>query len=88
MIDSEDFITLKWGTLKSYHFSNEKGQVLLKKYHDLGSCGSAMMQEDTLEQKNILCELIDLVPGDILLDWTGDRVSKEDAKKYVLEYKA
>ena len=46
-----------------------------------------MMQHDTEEQKTILCELIDIVPGDIYLDWDGVYVSKEAAKKYVMEYR-
>lgn len=59
---------------------------LLNKYKSLGFSMSAMFQQDTLEQKNIICELIDLMPDKIYLDWEDRYVSKEDAKKYVLEY--
>jgi len=83
-----NFLTLKWGTLKAWNFEgNEEAMKLLQQYHDIGSSLSAAMQEDTPEQKEIICKLIDLTPGEICLDWTGDYVSKDDAKKYVQEYK-
>jgi len=85
-MEDEDYITLKWGTLKSWKLNNEKGFELLKKYHNIGSSFSAMTQKDTPEQKEIICEMIDTVPGEIYLDWDDKFVSKEEAKKYVLEY--
>jgi hypothetical protein len=46
-----------------------------------------MAQRDTPRQKEIICELIDNISADeIFLDWDGIYVSKEDAKKYVMEY--
>lgn len=82
----QDYITLKWGTLKSWNISSDEGRRLLDKYGELGYSMSAMAQHDTPEQKEIIFQLIDLVPGDIYLDWDGEYVSKEAAKKYVLEY--
>ena len=86
--EKASYLTLKWGTLKSWDFTNsEKGAVLLKEYHKIGSSLSAMAQHDTPRQKEIICELIDLCDGDtIYLDWDGVDVSREEAKKYVLEY--
>jgi hypothetical protein len=82
----EDYITLKWGTLKSWKLTSKKGEKLIKKYNALGSSFSAMMQKDTLEQKKLICQMIDTVPGEIYLDWDDKHVSKEEAKKYVMEY--
>jgi len=80
-------ISLKWGTLKEWNFSGlPEAQELFKKYCDLGSSASAMMQDDSPEQKEIICKLIDLMPGDIYLDWDDRYVSKDEAKKYVREY--
>ncbi len=46
-----------------------------------------MAQNDTPRQKEIICELIDLCEGDtIYLEWDGENTSKEDAKKYVMNY--
>lgn len=86
-MESENYLTLKWGTLKSWDFKgNEEAIALLKKYENLGSSFSAMQQRDTPEQKEIICKLIDMVPGDILLEWDNKYVSREEAKKYVMEY--
>ena len=82
----QDYITLKWGTLKSWNVKSAEGKALLEKYGELGYSMSAMAQHDTPEQKEIICKLIDLMPGKIYLDWEGKCVSKEAAKKYVLEY--
>lgn len=85
-MESEDYITLKWGTLKSWRLTSEKGKELLKKYDELGASYSAMMQKDTQEQKRLICEMIDVVPGEIFLDWDDKFVSKDEAKKYVMSY--
>lgn len=80
-------LVLKWGTLKSWDFStDEDGKRLLQEYESIGSNASVMLQRDTERQKEIICELIDLVYGKIYLDWDGTWVSKKEAKKYVLEY--
>jgi len=86
--EQKNYLTLKWGTLKSWDFNNsEKGIELLTEYRKIGSCYSAMAQQDTDRQKEIICELIDLCDGDtIYLEWDGKDVSKEEAKKYALEY--
>lgn len=83
----QDHITLKWGTLKSWRVNSDKGLELLKRYIDIGSSMSAMLQKDTPEQKQIICDLIDECNApEIFLDWDDKYVSKEEAKKYVMEY--
>lgn len=82
----DDCITLKWGTLKAWKITSEKGKELLKKYNEIGSSFSAMAQRDTPEQKKLICEMIDIVPGEIYLSWDEKYISKEEAKKYVMEY--
>lgn len=80
-------LTLKWGTLKSWHFESDKCQALLTEYIKIGSCYSAMAQKDTPRQKQIICELIDECEGDtIYLDWDGKDLPKQEAKEYVLNY--
>lgn len=80
-------LTLKWGTLKAWSFKgNEQAMSLLRRYHEIGASLSAMCQHDTPEQKEIICKLIDLTPGEIYLDWDGKYVSHDEAKKYVMEY--
>lgn len=87
MDDTKDHLTLKWGTLKAWNLTSPKGQELLKKYHELGSSFSAMCQQDTPEQKELICQMIDECEADqIYLDWDGKYVTKDEAKKYVMEY--
>ena len=80
-------LTLKWGTLKSWHFESEECLNLIREYNTIGSSYSAMAQKDTPRQKEIICELIDKCDGDtIFLDWDGKDVSKDKAKEYVMNY--
>ena len=82
-----EYISLKWGTLKAWKITSAKGLELMKRYHDLGSTYSSMQQNDTREQKDIICQMIDECSADTIhLDWDGLDVTKEEAKKYVLEY--
>lgn len=82
-------LTLKWGTLKAWDFSDsEKGQALLKEYMEIGACLSAALQKDTERQKEIVRELIDECddPEGIYLDWEGKFVTKQEAKEYIETY--
>lgn len=84
---SKDYLCLKWGTLKEYSFHSNKSKKLLREYIKIGMSVSVMLQEDTPRQKQIICELID--DGDfdkVHLDWDNIDVSKDKAKKYVLNY--
>jgi hypothetical protein len=83
----QDHLSLKWGTLKAWRLTSEKGKELLRKYDELGSSASAMMQHDSPEQKELICQMIDECGAEeIYLDWDGKYVSKDEAKKYVMEY--
>jgi hypothetical protein len=84
---SDEYLTLKWGSLKSWHFESDKARELLQKWASLGHSFSAALHHDTLEQKQLICDLIDA--GDfetVYLDWDGKEVSKEEAKEYVMNY--
>ena len=86
-MENKNELTLKWGTLKSWNFSDEQAIALLKSYGDIGSSFSAAAQKDTPRQTYIICELIDLCDGDtIYLEWDGEEVSKQRAKDYVMNY--
>lgn len=83
----KDSISLKWGTLKSWDLHSTQCFELLRKYYAIGSSFSAMAQHDTQEQKELICQMIDECDAEtIYLDWDGKDVSKEEAKKYVMEY--
>jgi hypothetical protein len=85
--DNQDFLTLKWGTLKAWRLSSDRGKELLAQYYAIGSCESAMLQRDTPEQKELVCQMIDECSAETVhLDWDGIDVSKAEAKRYVMEY--
>ena len=83
---TEDYLSLKWGTLKAWNMTSERGQALVDRYFALGSSPSAMCQCDTPEQKELICQMIDECGAETIhLDWDGTDVSKEAAKLYIME---
>ena len=79
-------LTLKWGTLKGWKLESEASRAIIQKYLDLGASMGAMQQRDTPEQKQLICDLIDAVDGEIMNDWSGEIMSPGEAKEYVLSY--
>lgn len=81
-------LLLKWGTLKGWDVTgNDKAFDALKRYRSGPvSAGGVMTQHDTDAQKQALCDLIDAIDGEIQSDWSGEYFTKDEAKKYVLEY--
>jgi len=83
-----EHLLLKWGTLKGWRLESDKSREIMKRYVDLGACVSAMAQDDTPEQKSLICDLIDAVDGEITNDWSGEKMSKDEAKRYVQEHRS
>jgi hypothetical protein len=85
-----EHLLLKWGNLKGWGIETEASRVAFNAYVESGqnaSAGMAMVRLDEAE-KLALCALIDAVDGPITNDWTGEPMTKDEAKKYVLEYGA
>ncbi len=81
-----DKLLMKWGTMAAWNLESDAaraaGETYLKsKFHSMG----ALDQHDSYEQKTILCGLIDAVDGEIVNSESGETLSKEKAKTYVLE---
>lgn len=87
MTQENNYLLLKWGVPKAWKISNKEHLAILQRYFDLGSSMSCMAQPNTDEHKKVLCELIDVFEGTIANDWSGEEYTKEQAKKYVTEYK-
>jgi hypothetical protein len=79
-------LRLKWGTIKGWSNLTEASGALLKEYFSDGVPTSCMDDHPDDRKKAILCKLIDQLDGEIQNDWSGEMMSKEEAKKYVLEY--
>ena len=83
-----DVLILKWGTLKAWHFQSPAAQAAAKKYGETGthSMGAAQQRDDAA-QKQALLDLIDAVDCDeICNDWTGEMMTKAEAKEYVTNF--
>lgn len=90
MKKNNDYLLLKWGTLKGWCFENSpEAFEALKEYNKIGSSMSAMAQRDTDRQKELICIMIDKVNGSVSSDWTGEdwTDNRDAAKKYVMEYR-
>jgi len=79
-------LTLKWGTVKGWDGLSEKSQEIMKRFFADGVSMSAMTDHPDAGRREILCELIDQLDGEIWNDWEGGTMTKDEAKKYVREY--
>ena len=79
-------LLLKWGTIKGWSGMEGACLELLNQYFADGRPLSCMADHPDEARKKILCELIDKFKGTIQNDWTGKKMSKKQAKKYVMEY--
>lgn len=87
--ENNDYLLLKWGTLKAWNFKNSPEALeALKEYQSIGSSISAMAQKDTPRQKELICIMIDKVNGSVSSDWTGEdwTNNRQAAKDYVMNY--
>lgn len=78
-------LTLKWGTVKAWKIETTEAAAALRKWAEGGVTMSAMMQNDTPEQKQAILDAIDHM-DEIYLDWEGKVVSREEAKEYIRTY--
>lgn len=80
-------LTLKWGNVKGWDGLEEgtPAWAAMEKYVDSGQ-GISAMQRQTAEQRELICNLIDAIDGEIWNDWDGVVMSKDEAKKYVRDY--
>jgi len=84
---SKEHLLLKWGTLKGWNVGqNADALAAIERYHDEPTSMGCATQHDTEGQKQAICDLIDAIDGPITNDWSGEDMTKDEAKKYVLEY--
>jgi hypothetical protein len=83
---SQEYLALKWGSIKSITVKSEAANEAFWRWREGGVSMSAMDQHDTPEMKQALLDLIDVLDGEITNDWTGKTMTKDEAKLYVLNY--
>jgi len=81
-------ITLKWGNLKGW--SSLTPAAIDAGHRFLETTGMSAMEWLSDQQKELLCIFIDALGPDATItnDWTGEAMSKDEAKAYVREYGA
>ncbi len=85
---SESTLYLKWGSYKGFYGKlNDQTLSLLNKYFEYSVNISAILQKDTLEQQKLLLDAIDAHDGKIVNDWSGEEMTKEQAKEYIVNYR-
>ena len=87
MSEMAENLLLKWGTIKGWDNFSEKSQEIVRRYFADGMSMSCAMERPDEARKAILCELIDQLDGEIKNDWSGEIMSKDEAKRYVKEYR-
>ena len=92
-MEKQNYVTLKWGTIKSCAFPTcPKAEELINEYDEIElqtdkPDNDSFFNTDTPRQKEIVCELIDLTDGNsIYIHWFGREVLKKEAKEYVMTY--
>jgi hypothetical protein len=80
-------LSLKWGNVKGWDGLEEEtpARAALEKWADSGQ-GISAMQRQTPEQRDLICDIIDAVDGEIWNDRDGKVMSKDEAKAYVRDY--
>jgi hypothetical protein len=81
-------LTLKWGTVKGWDGLDDAQISILDRFFKDGMSASCALDHPDASRRELLCELIDTIDGEIWNDWDGRVMTKEDAKKYVREYGA
>ena len=84
---SENYLLLKWGTVKEWSFEdpNDKVLKLLQEYLK-DSPASCMSDRPDGKRKKLLCDVIDKMDGEIMNDWSGEIMTKKTAKDYIMNY--
>ena len=85
--DMTQRLLLKWGNVKGWEGAADGTpfRAALDRYWDSGQ-GLSAMQRQTADQREIICDVIDAVDGEIWNDWDGKVMSKDEAKAYVRDY--
>lgn len=83
---SKESLTLKWGTIKGWDNFTEQSQEIVSRFYSDGEPMSAMADRPDGDRIKILCELIEQLDGEIWDDWNGVPMTKDEAKRYVMNY--
>jgi len=78
-------ITLRFGTVKTWLLDGKEARDALQKWADHGINIGIVSHKDTPEQQQDLLNALEFMDK-IWLDWHEVEVTKEEARKYILDY--
>lgn len=83
-----EHLLLKWGNLKGWCVESDAAIAAFNAYVESGENARTAMAMVRLDdpEKEALCGLIDAIDGPIQNDWTGEMMTKDEAKEYVRDY--
>jgi hypothetical protein len=82
-----DYLGLKFGTTKEVSLDSPIAVAAYYRYRPNGAPIAINMREESADEKRLLCDLIDAVEtvgGRIVDEWSGNRMTAEQAKRYVM----
>ena len=84
---SDAHLLLKWGSIKGWSNMSPEQIQILQRWEAEGVSLSIVADTVTDKKKEIICELIDTMQdGRITNDWSGEKYTRDQAKKYIMEY--
>lgn len=85
-----DYLLLKWGTIKSIRAESDEMKAKVEEIDKIELCWriSTMIDPMSDAKRKAICELIDSCQGEIRNDWSGEVYTKDQAKAYIMEYRA
>lgn len=88
MTNKRQELYLKWGTIKRYSFIDKEIIKLMDKFDSEGVSISIAVHKNTANQKQAILDIIDKMTDDddIFNDFTDKRMTKKEAKEYILNY--
>jgi hypothetical protein len=81
---TKESLLLKWGTVKGWDDISDQSMEILRRFFADG----IMTGHPNEGRRAILCELIDQFDGTIRNNWSGEIMSKDEAKNYVNEHQS
>jgi hypothetical protein len=77
---------LKWGNIKGWKGLESHDIKILNEFFEKGRPDSAMLDKTDESDKEILSRFISQFDGEIWNDWTDEKMTKEKAIEYILNY--
>lgn len=80
----KDNMSLKWGQVASWSLNTPAARVAGTAYIERSRNVDWQAWDGSEEKRLLICGIIDAMDGDITSDWTGEPITKDEAKRYIM----